>query len=165
MKINQWIQKNELFSRIFLFVVVGVISVCLLTVIVIYGRSKDAYVASYQSSNQLLLEKIQEDYERLNENIHRIFDIVDESKAVETYLEGDMNQGRTILELNEQLKDTRSLFQDIPSNLVLIGVNGALSFKTMRFAINRWMSFSPAPLFSRSMTMTPSVSIIFWTKA
>lgn len=129
MKINQWIQKNELFSRIFLFVVVGVISVCLLTVVVIYGRSKDAYVASYQSSNQLLLEKIQEDYERLNENIHRIFDIVDESKAVETYLEGDMNQGRTILELNEQLKDTRSLFQDIPSNLVLIGFNGGTFFQ------------------------------------
>ena len=92
------------------------------------------FVPEFQSA---ATGKIQEDYERLNENIHRIFDIVDESKAVETYLEGDMNQGRTILELNEQLKDTRSLFQDIPSNLVLIGVNGAPSFKTMRFAINQ----------------------------
>ena len=88
MRIQQWLKKNELFSRIFLFVVVGVISVCLLTVIVIYGRSKDAYVASYQSSNRLLLDKIQEDYERLNENINRIFDVVDESKAVENYLKG-----------------------------------------------------------------------------
>lgn len=122
-------QKNELFSRIFLFVVVGVISVCLLTVIVIYGRSKDAYVASYQSSNRLLLDKIQEDYERLNENINRIFDVVDESKAVENYLKGQLNQGRTILELNEQLKDTRSLFQTIPSNLVLIGTNGRSFFQ------------------------------------
>ncbi|OJG49579.1 histidine kinase [Enterococcus gallinarum] len=118
-----------MFSRIFLFVVVGVISVCLLTVIVIYGRSKDAYVASYQSSNRLLLDKIQEDYERLNENINRIFDVVDESKAVENYLKGQLNQGRTILELNEQLKDTRSLFQTIPSNLVLIGTNGRSFFQ------------------------------------
>lgn len=129
MKIQQWLKKNELFSRIFLFVVVGVISVCLLTVIVIYGRSKDAYVASYQSSNRLLLDKIQEDYERLNENINRIFDVVDESKAVENYLKGQLNQGRTILELNEQLKDTRSLFQTIPSNLVLIGTNGRSFFQ------------------------------------
>lgn len=129
MRIYQWLKKNELFSRIFLFVVVGVISVCLLTVIVIYGRSKDAYVASYQSSNRLLLDKIQEDYERLNENINRIFDVVDESKAVENYLKGQLNQGRTILELNEQLKDTRSLFQTIPSNLVLIGTNGRSFFQ------------------------------------
>ncbi len=129
MRIQQWLKKNELFSRIFLFVVVGVISVCLLTVIVIYGRSKDAYVASYQSSNRLLLDKIQEDYERLNENINRIFDVVDESKAVENYLKGQLNQGRTILELNEQLKDTRSLFQTIPSNLVLIGTNGRSFFQ------------------------------------
>lgn len=129
MRIKQWLKKNELFSRIFLFVVVGVISVCLLTVIVIYGRSKDAYVASYQSSNRLLLDKIQEDYERLNENINRIFDVVDESKAVENYLKGQLNQGRTILELNEQLKDTRSLFQTIPSNLVLIGTNGRSFFQ------------------------------------
>ncbi|MDV7823293.1 histidine kinase [Enterococcus gallinarum] len=129
MRIQQWLKKNELFSRIFLFVVVGVISVCLLTVIVIYGRSKDDYVASYQSSNRLLLDKIQEDYERLNENINRIFDVVDESKAVENYLKGQLNQGRTILELNEQLKDTRSLFQTIPSNLVLIGTNGRSFFQ------------------------------------
>lgn len=129
MRIQQWLKKNELFSRIFLFVVVGVISVCLLTVIVIYGRSKDAYVASYQSSNRLLLDKIQEDYERLNENINRIFDVVDESKAVENYLKGQLNQGRTILELNEQLKDTRSLFQTIPSNLILIGTNGRSFFQ------------------------------------
>ncbi|MFN6687290.1 histidine kinase [Enterococcus gallinarum] len=129
MRIQQWLKKNELFSRIFLSVVVGVISVCLLTVIVIYGRSKDAYVASYQSSNRLLLDKIQEDYERLNENINRIFDVVDESKAVENYLKGQLNQGRTILELNEQLKDTRSLFQTIPSNLVLIGTNGRSFFQ------------------------------------
>lgn len=129
MRIQQWLKKNELFSRIFLFVVVGVISVCLLTVIVIYGRSKDAYVASYQSSNRLLLDKIQEDYERLNESINRIFDVVDESKAVENYLKGQLNQGRTILELNEQLKDTRSLFQTIPSNLVLIGTNGQSFFQ------------------------------------
>lgn len=129
MKWTNWIKKNELFSRIFLFVVVGVISVCLLTVLVIYSRSKDAYVASYQSSNTLLLEKIQEDYERLNDNINRIFEIVDESKAVENYLKGELNQGRTILELNEQLQDTRSLFQDIPSNLVLIGVNGRTFFQ------------------------------------
>ena len=129
MKWRNWIKENELFARIFLFVVVGVISVCLLTVAVIYGRSKDAYVASYQSSNELLLEKIQEDYERLNDNINRIFDIVDESKAVESYLKGELNQGRTILELNDQLQDTRSLFQDIPSNLVLIGVNGRTFFQ------------------------------------
>jgi two-component system sensor histidine kinase YesM len=129
MRIQQWLKKNELFSRIFLFVIVGVISVCLLTVIVIYGRSKDAYVASYQSSNRLLLDKIQEDYERLNENINRIFDVVDESKAVENYLKGELNQGRTILEFTEQMKDTRSLFQTIPSNLVLIGTNGRSFFQ------------------------------------
>ena len=129
MRIQQWLKKNELFSRIFLFVVVGVISVCLLTVIVIYGRSKDAYVASYQSSNRLLLDKIQEDYDRLNENINRIFDVVDESKAVENYLKGELNQGRTILEFTEQMKDTRSLFQTIPSNLVLIGTNGRSFFQ------------------------------------
>ncbi|MCU6218011.1 hypothetical protein KWI05_23225, partial [Enterobacter bugandensis] len=86
-------------------------------------------MASYQSSNRLLLDKIQEDYERLNENINRIFDVVDESKAVENYLKGQLNQGRTILELNEQLKDTRSLFQTIPSNLVLIGTNGRSFFQ------------------------------------
>ncbi len=158
MKINQWIQKNELFSRIFLFVVVGVISVCLLTVVVIYGRSKDAYVASYQSSNQLLLEKSRRLWASERE-YPSIFDIVDESKAVETYLEGDMNQGRTILELNEQLKTLALCFKTSP--LVLIGVNGGTFFQNDAVR-NQSDDFSPVPLSSRSMTMTPSVSIISW---
>ena len=102
MRIQQWLKKMNCSAESFLFVVVGVISVCLLTVIVIYGRSKDAYVSSYQSSNRLLLDKLQEDYEALNENINRIFDVVDESKAVEINLKGHLNQGRTILELNER---------------------------------------------------------------
>lgn len=157
-------QKNELFSRIFLFVVVGVISVCLLTVIVIYGRSKDAYVASYQSSNRLLLDKIQEDYERLNENINRIFDVVDESKAVENYLKGQLNQGRTILELNEQLKDTRSLFQTIPSNLVLIGTNGRSFFQNDAVRNQSVETFWQVNLRSKSMKMRLLVNTIFWNK-
>lgn len=157
MKWRQWIKKNELFSRIFLFVVVGVISVCLLTVFVIYSRSKAAYVDSYQSSNALLLDKIQEDYERLNDNINRIFDIVDESKAVESYLKGDLNQGRTILELNDQLQDTRSLFQDIPSNLVLIGVNGRTFFQNDGVR-NQSVDAFLASSFAQTINDNPAIS-------
>ena len=126
---NNWLKKNELFNRIFVIVILSIISVCLITSLVVFQRSRKAYIASYEESNTIILEKIQEDYERLNQQINQIFDQLSTSKVVSEYLSEPTVQVQTIIQLKDELEDTKIIAQDIPSNLVLIGTNGRSFFQ------------------------------------
>lgn len=129
-QLKQWARKNELFIRILMIVVFCIISVTLLSVTVVFNRSKSAYVRSYQESNQILMNKIQNDYEVLNDNINRIFENVASSQVVKDYFMNEPTEDiQTILELKKEMSDTRWIFNDTPSNLILIGKNGRTFFQ------------------------------------
>lgn len=125
-----WIKQNELFTRILMIVIFCVISVTLLSVAVVFNRSKSAYVYSYEESNQILMNKIQNDYEQLNDNINRIFETVSKSQVVQAYFKQDQSKGiQPIIELKKEMTSTRWIFNDTPSNLILIGKNGRTFFQ------------------------------------
>jgi two-component system sensor histidine kinase YesM len=128
-KIIKWLKKNELFTQLLAIVIICVITVCLFSMIVVFNKSKNTYVAAYQKSNKIIMEKVQEDYESLNENINLIFEITDNSQVVEDYLTNPTPSSQTIINLKKQMNSTRSTFNDIPSNLVLTGKNGASFFQ------------------------------------
>lgn len=129
-RLQRWIRSNELFTRLMVIVIISIILISILTTVIAFNRSKDAYLDSYQNSNQLLMTKIQDDYETLNENIQRIFETVDNSQVVEQYLKSDQSDlGQLIIDLKKQMADTRSIFEDIPSNLILLGRNGKTFFQ------------------------------------
>lgn len=136
-RLQRWIRSNELFTRLMVIVIISIILISILTTVIAFNRSKDAYLDSYQNSNQLLMTKIQDDYETLNENIQRIFETVDNSQVVEQYLKSDQSDlGQLIIDLKKQMADTRSIFEDIPSNLILLGRNGKTFSKMMVYGVN-----------------------------
>ena len=124
-----WLKKNELFNRIFVLVILATISVCLITSLVVFQRSRQAYITSYEESNTIILEKIQEDYERLNQQINQIFDKLSTSNVVTEYLSEPTLQVHTIMQLKKELEDTKIIAQNTPTNLVLIGTNGRSFFQ------------------------------------
>lgn len=122
---KNWIISNELFLKIMLVVILSVMSVSFFTLSVVLNRSKKSYVESYKQSNQVIMEKIQKDYELLNDNITRIFDLVDSSQVIEDYLTTKNKDSQTIVDLIHQMEATRSIFETAPSNLILLGYNQA----------------------------------------
>lgn len=128
-KLHLWIKKNQLFTYLLAIVVVSVITVCLITVMVVLTRSKNTYVEANLQANTILLDKIQDDYETLNENMNRIFETVDNSQVVEHFLKESDNRSQTIVDLKKEMSMTRSVFEDTPSNLILLGKNGQTFFQ------------------------------------
>lgn len=129
-KIKIWLEQNELFSRLLLIVIVCIVAVSSTTLWMAFNRAREAYITSYEDSNQLLMSKIQDDYETLNNNINQIFELVDDNQAVESYLKGnEATKGQDIIDINQQLLETSTVFADIPSNMVLLGTNGNSFFQ------------------------------------
>ncbi|OJG92610.1 hypothetical protein RV15_GL003035 [Enterococcus silesiacus] len=85
---------------------------------------------SYQESNQILMNKIQNDYELLNDNINRIFETVSKSQGVQDYFKQDQSEEiQAIIKLQKEMASTSWIFNDTPSNLILIGKNGRTFFQ------------------------------------
>ena len=124
-KIRAWLLSNELFVKIILVVISSILIVSFITFSIVLNQSKKSYIANYKQSNQVLMTKIQKDYESLNDNMTRIFNLVDTSPVVEEYLTSPTKSSGTIVELFSQLEATRSIFNNMPSNLILIGKNKA----------------------------------------
>ncbi|WP_313468149.1 histidine kinase [Carnobacterium sp.] len=120
--------KNELLFNIFLIVILSVTLVTVVVTTVVLNISEKAYVRSYRESNSIILKKAQADYEELNNSVFNILNQINQTATVENYLSPrEMTPGedsQTIRLMIEQLSDTALLYQDIPSNLILFGVNG-----------------------------------------
>ncbi|MBO0477854.1 histidine kinase [Vagococcus sp. DIV0080] len=145
-KIKNWLHSNELFFKLLSVVILFVILVCFLTLSLVIERSKNSYIDSYKASNQILMDKIQKDYDTLNDNINRMFDLVDNSQVVEDYLTTKNDHSGTIVEFTKQMQSTRSIFEDTPSNLILIGVNGTTFVQNSGIKNQSAESFLSSPL-------------------
>lgn len=128
--LKQCIKENELFTRILMIVIFCVFYVTLTSVVVVFNRSKKVYIRSYQESNQILMNKIQNDYDLLNDNINRIFEMVSKSQVVKDYFNQNPSEEiQAIIDLQKEMASTSWIFNDTPSNLILIGKNGRTFFQ------------------------------------
>lgn len=120
--------KNELLFNIFIIVILSVLLVTAIVTTVVLNISEKAYVRSYRESNSIILKKSQADYEELNNSVFNVLNQINQTTAVESYLSlkklTPVEESQTIRLMIEQLSDTAMLYQDIPSNLILFGVNG-----------------------------------------
>ncbi|AQP53649.1 two-component sensor histidine kinase [Vagococcus penaei] len=123
-KLKQRLSSSELFVKILLVVIFCIVITSFFTLSIVINRSKKTYIDTYQASTLILLDKIQKDYDSLNDNVNRIFDLADNSQVVEDYLTAQNDHSGTIIEFIKQMESTRSIFEGTPSNLMLIGKNG-----------------------------------------
>lgn len=116
--------QKEIFIRLFLLSSTCTMIVCTLIIGVIVARAQNTYTKSYIQSNDIVLQAIEKDYTNLLQNINQVFEYLDNQPIIEQFLTEDEMTAASIIDLNRELSDMASLFQNIPSSLVLIGTNG-----------------------------------------
>lgn len=116
--------QKEIFIRLFLLSSTCTMIVCTLIIGVIVARAQNTYTKSYIQSNDIVLQAIEKDYTNLLQNINQVFEYLDSQPIIEQFLTEDEMTAASIIDLNRELSDMASLFQNIPSSLVLIGTNG-----------------------------------------
>jgi two-component system sensor histidine kinase YesM len=129
MKLFKWFKKNQLFSMLFALVVSSIVITAWATAYLVVRRSQETHLQASRQANEILLEKIQKEYEQLNAAINRVFEVVETSQAAKEYLQEPESNGQTIIEMKKQLNTTRAVFESVPSDLVLLGENGNSFFQ------------------------------------
>lgn len=128
-KIHAWLRHNELFTRLFLLMTLFILLASTAIAAFTYTRAKQRFLDSYMQSAELLMDKVQDDYRLLNENISRMMTMLDDSNVVETFMkDGPQNTTNTIA-LQSSMRETRLALEDIPTNMILLGKNGATFFQ------------------------------------
>lgn len=128
-KIHAWLRHNELFTRLFLLMTLFILLASTAIAAFTYTRAKQRFLDSYLQSAELLMDKVQDDYRLLNENISRMMTMLDDSNVVETFMkDGPQNTTNTIA-LQSSMRETRLALEDIPTNMILLGKNGATFFQ------------------------------------
>lgn len=128
-KIHAWLRHNELFTRLFLLMTLFILLASTAIAAFTYTRAKQRFLDSYLQSAELLMDKVQDDYRLLNENISRMMTMLDDSNVVETFMkDGPQNTTNTIA-LQSSMRETRLTLEDIPTNMILLGKNGATFFQ------------------------------------
>ncbi len=125
----RWFKKNQLFYLLVGLVVSSIVITAWATAYLVVGRSQETHLQANRQANQILLEKIQQEYEQLNTAINRVFEVVETSQAAKKYLQNPLSNGQTIIEMKKQLNTTRAAFESVPSNLILLGKNGNSFFQ------------------------------------
>lgn len=122
--LRKLLAQKEIFIRLFLLSSTCTMIVCTLIIGVIVARAQNTYTKSYIQSNDIVLQAIEKDYTNLLQNINQVFEYLDSQPIIEQFLTEDEMTAASIIDLNRELSDMASLFQNIPSSLVLIGTNG-----------------------------------------
>lgn len=122
--LRKLLAQKEIFIRLFLLSSTCTMIVCTLIIGVIVARAQNTYTKSYIQSNDIVLQAIEKDYTNLLQNINQVFEYLDNQPIIEQFLTEDEMTAASIIDLNRELSDMASLFQNIPSSLVLIGTNG-----------------------------------------
>ncbi|MGM9902432.1 MAG: sensor histidine kinase [Enterococcus sp.] len=124
------LKEHELFTKLLLIFVVVLFIQAIIISLFIYYRSKDAYIELFDKSNETAMNKIQHDFETLNDTIENTLTQLAQSAAVEAYFKKNdqtplerINELRTIQKLNDSLAP---ISPDIRNDIFLFGENGRM---------------------------------------
>lgn len=123
-KLLTFIKKKEIFARLLLLSSACTAAVCLLTIVVLISKAQTTYTSSYKESNDIIVSKIQNDYEQLIQNINQSFDYIEKNNYIENFLTAPKNDAGSIISLKKELRNATYISKEIPANLILIGFNG-----------------------------------------
>lgn len=124
------LREHELLTKLLIILFIALFTQAATISLFIYQRSRDAYIQQFDRSNRMTLQKIQHDFETLNDNIENTLTLLAESSAVEGYFkEGQqttlekINQLRTVQKMNDSLAP---IFPNIKDDIFLFGENGRM---------------------------------------
>ncbi|EKQ3346669.1 ATP-binding protein, partial [Enterococcus faecium] len=104
------IKEHELFAKLLFILFIGLFLQAIVISLFIYHRSRDAYIQLFNQSNDVVLKKIQSEFESLNDTIENTLAAFDSNPAVKSYFSNDpaqhmeqLQQLRTIQKMNDSL--------------------------------------------------------------
>ncbi|MGO2083953.1 cache domain-containing protein [Vagococcus sp.] len=125
--------RNELFIKIFAIAFSAILFVAFTIGFVAIKTAEKAYISSYKESNQLLLNKVSHDYEALNDNIINVFQSLNFNPAMKHFLKdnlsSEIDHNVAIFQMKDELKNTRLLYNEIASHLIVVGTNGKIHYQ------------------------------------
>ena len=122
------IKEHELFTKLLFILFIGLFLQAIVISLFIYHRSRDAYIQLFNQSNDVVLKKIQSEFESLNDTIENTLAAFDSNPAVESYFSNDpaqhmeqLQQLRTIQKMNDSLSKIHPM---IDYDVLIFGENG-----------------------------------------
>lgn len=85
-KMMRWYQKNELFVQILVLSTFSVVIAATFCTYLALKKAERIYVDSHKKTTEILLNKIEDDYEKLNDSIVNRFMEINDNKFVFDYL-------------------------------------------------------------------------------
>ena len=133
-KILTFYKRNELLIKLLLLFLVATISVGTVIAFVSIKTAERAYVDSYKDSSQLLLSQMNDNYESLNDSMINIIKGVQFNPAVKHYMKDDFTDetklNQAIYHMKQQILNTNLLYNNISSNLVILGTNKNIHYQS-----------------------------------
>lgn len=122
------IKEHELFTKLLFILFIGLFLQAIVISLFIYHRSRDAYIQLFNQSNDVVLKKIQSEFEGLNDAIENTLAAFDSNPAVESYFSNgpvqhmeQLQQLRTIQKMNDSLSKIHPM---IDYDVLIFGENG-----------------------------------------
>lgn len=122
------IKEHELFAKLLFILFIGLFLQAIVISLFIYHRSRDAYIQLFNQSNDVVLKKIQSEFESLNDTIENTLAAFDSNPAVKSYFSNDpaqhmeqLQQLRTIQKMNDSLSKIHPM---IDYDVLIFGENG-----------------------------------------
>lgn len=124
----QWYKKNELFVQFFLLFLVSILVVALISVFITLKSAEEVYIQAHTKSVTNSIKKVQEDYTKLNDSITNQFLELQKNPYIATYLVNDsldtVAKYQLLFELTKSLQTSNYLYDKIPTNLLLVNLEG-----------------------------------------
>ncbi|MFD1887034.1 sensor histidine kinase [Paenibacillus wenxiniae] len=131
MKIKQYMQQFErqgLFFKLFIVMVVSIIAVCLLTSLVTIRMSERLFTETFSITNSKVLNQIKTSMESLNDSIVNAVSHASQNGTVKNYLAGgdgdSISSGATYFSMGQQMKQIKSNVDAYDVGVTVVGVNG-----------------------------------------
>ncbi len=126
------VRDHSFFIQIGVTMMAAIIVIACLVSVFVIRASEDVYMSAYTDSNTKSITLISESYYSLNEDVVDILTVAQNSNMLKDYLTNKEITNKEMMSilfnLRSQLSSNNMLAHSIPSNLLLVGLNGRQIF-------------------------------------
>lgn len=127
MKIKDTIKQKNFFIQISVITGLGIILATTLVALYVLRISEKVYLDAYKVSNEKIMNQVFNEYYLLHNDIVTTLTTAQNSRSLQEYFTKDemtsIEESQIIYKMKKQLMEDNLLYGDIPSNIVLVGLN------------------------------------------
>ena len=141
-KITDLVHDNQLFIKISIVTVLGIILTTLIISLFVIEMSENVYLEAYNDSNEKIMMQIRDDYYDLHSDIVNTLMDCQNSSSLKEYLTAQdvssSEESRIIYNMTSQFSNYGILHNNTASNLLLVGINGKTYFPNNNAGVDNY---------------------------